>query len=101
VIPSTFFYQLTHSHGRPQGGALAPLLAGQGWPKILCFRLFLGKIVSFLLFFRQKLGSCPPGKFLPSPGKKSADAHAYSQTLTIYLRSSDENQIFNLKNEKY
>jgi hypothetical protein len=29
-----------------------------------------------LLFFRQKVGSCPPGKFLPSPGKKSADAHA-------------------------
>jgi hypothetical protein len=35
-----------------------------------------------LLFFRQKIGSCPPpGKFLPFPGKKSADAHVYVITL--------------------
>jgi hypothetical protein len=31
----------------------------------------------FLLVLRQKVGSCPPppGNFLPSPGKNSADAH--------------------------
>ncbi len=51
-----------------QGGLLLPL-AGQGRPKIVFF-------LDFSLFFRQKVGSCfPPGKFLPSSGKKYADAH--------------------------
>jgi hypothetical protein len=45
-------------------GALAP---SPGRPKIVCFCTFLGKIVSFLLFFRQKVGSCPPlENFCPS-----------------------------------
>jgi hypothetical protein len=64
--------------GGQGGGSCPPPLAGQGRPKIVCFFIFFGgKIVSFLLFFRQKVGSCPspPGKCLPSPGKKSAVAH--------------------------
>ncbi len=54
------------SAGEGKGGSCPP------WPfKNSMFLDFLGKIVSFLLFFRQEVGSCPPGKFLPSPGKKS------------------------------
>jgi hypothetical protein len=45
-----------------------------------------------MLFFRQKVGSCPPpGKFLPSPGKKSADAHvSYPTSEKIELRLSQD-----------
>ncbi len=53
-----------------QGGHLRPppLLAGQ---ELYVFRVFLGKTVSFSLFFRQKVGSCPPPwKIFALPWKK-------------------------------
>ncbi len=46
---------------------------------------FYGEKSIFLVVFRQKVGSCPPpGKCLPSPGNKSADAHDYK---SIFLNS--------------
>ncbi len=62
-------------HMRPQErarGALVP----PGRPKKVCFYTFFGKIVSFLLLFRQKVGLAPNlENFCPSMEKKSADAH--------------------------
>ncbi len=43
-------------HRGGQGGLLPP----PGRPKIVCFQTFLGKLASLWLFFRQKVGSCPP-----------------------------------------
>ncbi len=65
---------------RREGGkrGFCPPLAGQGRSKIVCFYTFLRKIVSVLLCFRQKVGSCTHGKFLSSPGKRSAVAHEYN-----------------------
>jgi len=55
-----------HKHGRPQ--ALEPL-AGQN-------SMFLG------VFFRQIVCFAPPPwKILPSPGKKSADAHVHKVSI--------------------
>jgi hypothetical protein len=63
---------------RPRQAAAQP-------PKIVWFKTFFWrKIVSFSLFFRQKIGSCPPpGNFLPSPGKKTADAHDHHGSTSI------------------
>ncbi len=66
----------THIHGRPQGramGALAP--PGRPRPaKNSMFLDFFGKNSIFFVVFKAK------SRFLPSPGKKSADAHAHIQT---------------------
>ncbi len=77
-------------HGRPQGrargGSCPP------WPaKNSMFLYFLGKIVSFFCWFLgQKVGSCPPppGKFLPSPGKKvcGRPRHVGNSTNFTYRR---------------
>ncbi len=40
------------------------------WPAKAALKYyFLGNNSIFFVAFRQKLGSCPPGKILPSPGK--------------------------------
>jgi len=54
--------------GEGKGGSCPPPLAGQ---KLYVFRLFFGKILSYLLVFRQKVGSCPPPwKIFAIPWKK-------------------------------
>ncbi len=63
-----------NGHGRPQGRARGGLLAlppGRLRPaKNGMFLDFFGKIVSFSLFFMQKVGSCPPWKIFALPWKK-------------------------------
>jgi hypothetical protein len=69
-------------HGRPQGrargGSTPPRPPWLG--KIVCFLTFFReKIVTFLVMFRQKcsmfLPPEPPWKILPSPGKKFDTQH--------------------------
>ncbi len=71
---------MPYCHGCPQRtarGALAPPPVRPRPAKNSMFLDFFRKNSIFSIVLRQKVGFCPPGKFLPSPWKKSADAHAY------------------------
>ncbi len=71
--PLTFSPMGTHawaSAGKGKRGLLPHPLADQGLPKIVCFYIFWEKIVSFLLYFRQKVGFFPLENFCP-PLEKS------------------------------
>ncbi len=60
-----------------QGGSLAPPPSPRP-AKNSMFLDFFGKNSNFFVAFQAKSRFlAPPGKFLPSPGKKSADAHEY------------------------
>ncbi len=91
-----YFILLPHSNikgvrrGGGQGWLLPPqTLTGQGRPKIVCFQTFWGKIVYFLLFFRQKVGSCPLENVCPPLEKSLRTAMS-----TILLLSRYEAVIF-------
>jgi hypothetical protein len=71
------------SSGGGKGGSCP--LEGQGWPKVVYFRLF-EKIN--ILFFRQKVGSSPLENFCP-PLEKSLGTHmSFLQNLETYPRKS-------------
>jgi len=60
------------------------------WPtKIVCFLHFVEENSIFLgVFWANSMFLPPPWKILPSPGKKSADAHAHAHSilnLTFFL----------------
>ncbi len=66
-------------------GALAPL-AGQGWPKIVCFSLFLGKNSIFFCFLvKKKVLDPTPRKIFALPWKKSLRTPLYTLFNKIVL----------------
>ena len=80
------------ARSRPLKGR--PAEAGApGWPssdkKMTCLQTFFEKNSMFLVFLRQIVCFCPTlFKILPSPGKKSVDAHVYKVVVIIlYLLS--------------